>query len=276
MGKPAYLLRNEKMMQALFESEIFTVSQAVQALDQWLALYRASPHPTVEGKRKIDVFESGRGPGVDDAQLRYLMMAREVKRIGRNGVAFMGSDYHHEILYGLREPVMIRYEFTDVTRIHIYRRSGEFLCTAERRESFHPMARLMGDAKDMSSVKAGIKQQRSLKSGTMKIAEKIIASGISKNLLNQIPYALLPASVPFDIERIQGEIEAEAKDKDEGGRMKDEKGKEEKGAEIIVFDCAVDKYHYLSTLKRELTDEEKADLEDLGQCKAVKELKAYG
>ena len=72
------------------------------------------------------------------------MMAHEVKTIHRNGIRFLNTDYYNDALYGLRDRVMIRYSLFDLTKIKVYSVKGEFICTAKRITSTHPMAYHLG------------------------------------------------------------------------------------------------------------------------------------
>ena len=98
------------------------------------------------------------------------MMDTEVKRIGRNGVSFLSADYFDESLYGLRDQVIIKYDFADISHIYIYSKSGEYLCRAKRRDKAHPMAALLGTADSVEELKNKIKEHRSLKKGTTLLA----------------------------------------------------------------------------------------------------------
>lgn len=54
--------------------------------------------PNVEGLTIGEVLEAGKGNGVDVSTLDDLMMIEDIKKIGRNGIRFLKSDYFHESL----------------------------------------------------------------------------------------------------------------------------------------------------------------------------------
>ena len=76
-------------------------------------------------------------------------MAHEVKTIHRNGIRFLNTDYNSDVLYGLKDRVMIRYSLFDLSKIKVYSTRGEYLCTAKRVTGTHPMAYHMGTVKDI-------------------------------------------------------------------------------------------------------------------------------
>jgi putative transposase len=128
--KPASMMRNEKLMQAYYKENVMEIPHVMAALEKWWDFHAWTDHPTLKGQQKGQVFESGRGTGIDQGKLNDLMMDMAIKRLGRNGVSFLGGDYFHEALYGLREQVVIRYDFCDITSIHVYAKNGDYICQA--------------------------------------------------------------------------------------------------------------------------------------------------
>jgi putative transposase len=169
--KPARLLRNEKLHRKIHEQKyggwVPTIDQANLIIAQWVTEYAQRPHGGLKGLRPIDVIEAGRGPGVDEKELHHLMMAREIKTIHRNGISFMGRHYYNDALYGLRDRVLIKYDFEDLTNILVYDHTGaKEICKAAALNLVHPVAKLTGKKEDMAAVKEGIKNKRSLKKQT--------------------------------------------------------------------------------------------------------------
>ncbi len=175
--KPAYMLRNEKFHKALHNEYVPTIEETVQLLDAWLGFHRSQECPHAKGKSIGEVFAEGRGPGVELADLDDLMMDFKITRIDRNGIRFLGQDYYDENLYGLKEQVVIRYSLFNLTYIKVFALSGEFLCVANRVMSVHPLARVLGEAKDVEAVKQGIRQQRRLSQQTVKLAREYTKAG---------------------------------------------------------------------------------------------------
>jgi putative transposase len=175
--KPAWLLRNERFHKDLHAGYIPTISEAIEMIDAWLSWHREQPCPHVEGKTIGQVFDEGRGPGVDIAELDDLMMAMEIKTINRNGITFLGQEYYDDSLYGLRESVIIRYSLFDLSSIKVFSMRGEYLCTASRVPSVHPMAQHLGDAKDMETFKREISKQKRLERRTIQDAKEFLNIG---------------------------------------------------------------------------------------------------
>ena len=126
------------------------------------------PCKNVEEKTIGEVLESGKGNGVEVSELDDLMMVTEIKRIGRNGIRFLKSDYYDESLYGLRIKVVIKYSLFDLSEIKVYDTNGKFICIAKRMETINPLANYTGDAKDIEEFKQRIKQQKRLEQQTVK------------------------------------------------------------------------------------------------------------
>ena len=88
------------------------------------------------------------------------MMVSEIKRIGRNGIRFLKSDYYHECLYGIKTNVVIKYSLFDLSNIKVYSTEGKFLCIATKLKPINPLANYIGDAKDIEDFKQRTKQQK--------------------------------------------------------------------------------------------------------------------
>jgi putative transposase len=68
----------------------------------------------------------------------------------------------------LRESVFIRYSLSDLTKIYVYSKKGEFLCIAKQVEKVHPMANILGTVKDMEQYKQQYKKQQQIKNKLVK------------------------------------------------------------------------------------------------------------
>ncbi|MFI3300456.1 MAG: Mu transposase C-terminal domain-containing protein [Candidatus Gastranaerophilales bacterium] len=167
-NRPAYLKRNEKIHQKYHNDFMPTIEQTIELLHKWLDFHYSQPCPNMKGKAIGEVFFQGRGTGVDIEKLDDLMMATQIKKIGRNGIRFLKSDYFDEILYGLREEVLIKYSLFDLSYIKVYKKDGAFLCVAKRLESLNPLANYIGEAKDVEDLKYRLKQQKKLENQTVK------------------------------------------------------------------------------------------------------------
>lgn len=167
-NQPAYLKRNEKIHKKCHSNYVPTIEQVIKLLNYWLSFHYSMPCKNVEGKTIGEVLEGGKGNGVDVSELDDLMMVTEIKRIGRNGIRFLKSDYYDESLYGLRIKVVIKYSLFDLSEIKVYDTNGKFICIAKRMEAMNPLANYTGDAKDIEEFKQRIKQQKRLEQQTVK------------------------------------------------------------------------------------------------------------
>lgn len=166
--KPAYLKRNEKLACSAHDPWIPNIPEVNDLMHQWREFYIDQPSRGLGGKTPREVFEAGKGPGIDPVELAYLMMPWTIKTIHRNGVNFLGYYWYDEALYGLKDQVIIKYSLSDLSQIYCFYK-GEFLCTLKPRQKAHPMASESGTPKDMEDVKRMIAQKKSLKNQTVKL-----------------------------------------------------------------------------------------------------------
>lgn len=165
--KPAQLKRNEKLHKELFKLNIPTIEQVILVLNAWLQKYHyEQPCPHVEGKTIGEVLESGKGEGVNIETLDDLMMAREIKKIQRNGIKFLKNDYYDPALYGYKKNVIIKYSLFDLSSIKVYKLSGEFICEAKRVDPSDPLANYLGTPKDIEDLKQKMKIKKQLERRT--------------------------------------------------------------------------------------------------------------
>lgn len=176
MDKPAYLNRNEDFHKKVHNDFIPTIEQLSMMLDYYMDYHRSLKYPNVKGKTIGEVFESGKGSGIDLEKLDDLMMSKEIKTINRNGIRFLNADYYNDCLYGLKERVQIKYSLLDLTKIKVYTLNNKFICYADRVIPIHPMATYLGDIKDKEELNQKLKQQKSLEKQTVKNIRKYLKS----------------------------------------------------------------------------------------------------
>lgn len=170
--KPAYMKRNERFHKECHNEFIPTVEQLTQMLDCYMEFHRSLECPNFKGKTIGEVFEDGKGKGINIDELDDLMLHTQVKTINRNGIRFLKADYYNESLYGLRGRVIIRYSLSNLTKIKIFTLKNEFICVAERLAPIHPMAEYLGGIKDQQELKFKIRQQKDLEKQTIKEVKK--------------------------------------------------------------------------------------------------------
>ncbi len=170
-NKPAYMKRNEKLHQVIHQEKanfIPTIEQALSLVREWLKFKHSQPCPNMPSRTIQEVLDLIPKQNICEEKLDDLMMAQEIKHIGRNGIRFLKADYFNDELYGIREKAIIKYNLSDLSYIKVYSVRGEFLCRADRVTATHPLAYQMGDIKDIEDYKHKIKKQNQLRNKTMK------------------------------------------------------------------------------------------------------------
>ncbi|MFP5257989.1 MAG: Mu transposase C-terminal domain-containing protein [Acidobacteriota bacterium] len=196
-AKPARMRRNEKFMQEIEPEALLTMEEASGLFESWLnTFYRVKPHSGLGGKCPGEVFAAGRGPGLDHAAIRCLMMHEEVATIHNNGIKLFGGEYFDEALYGLRDKVFVRFDWHDLRQIWVYRKDGAPLCMAKRQGLVHPMFKLVGgkDAEGYADFKAAIGEHKRLKAGTKNVVRKLAKAGCIAEARDILPVAELAAT----------------------------------------------------------------------------------
>lgn len=113
------------------------------------------------------MFLESRGEGVDIGRLDDLMMVKDIKTVGRNGIRFLKADYFDESLYGFRDKVIVKYSLFDLSQIKVYTTDGKYFCTAARVIPVNPLANYIGEPKDIEELKQRLKQQKMLEKQTV-------------------------------------------------------------------------------------------------------------
>ena len=175
-NKPAYMKRNEKFHVQIHNEYVPTIQEAYKLIEAWLKVKHSQPCPNIKGITIQEALDTIQKENINeselDAKLDDLMMAQEVKNIGRNGIRFLKSDYCDDALYGIRAKVIIKYSLFDLSYIKVYSLKGEYLCKANRVTSTHPLARHFGDIKDIEDYKQKITKQHKLRNKTLKAVKE--------------------------------------------------------------------------------------------------------
>jgi putative transposase len=157
-AKPAHMRRGERVHrrqhEAMTGGAVPTLEQSHLAIGSWLDMYhtRSQAGEYCAGRAPMELFEAGRGPGVDPLELTFLMLADSTRTIGRNGISFNGRHYWHAELAERRHPVTIRYDFQDTSAIYVFDENGEYLCEARPLDKLHPAAWHLGTDEDREKL----------------------------------------------------------------------------------------------------------------------------
>ncbi|BBO73432.1 transposase [Desulfosarcina widdelii] len=186
-NKPPRLMRGEKLHRKVYEKVVagkcLTMEMAHCMVANWMDEYARRPQERskyLKGWAPIDLFEPGRGKGVDPMELTALMWTRKDALVRASRISHMGRYYYHENLYGRHHKVEIYYDIQDPGYIAVYE-DGEFVCIAHEQETTHPAARQLGTEEDNLQLERQI---------AIKRHQYKLASGLSKMLLEK---EVLPA-----------------------------------------------------------------------------------
>jgi putative transposase len=192
-NKPAYMKRNEKLHKQIHEEKgnfVPTMEQAIKLIEEWLKYKHSQPCTNQKGSTIQEVLDSVKKQNIDESQLDDLMMAQEIKSIGRNGIRFLKADYFDEALYGIKGKSIIKYSLFDLSTIKVFTLKGEYICKALRITETHPLATQMGDIKDIEDYKHKIEKQAKLRRKTIKAVKEHFKLEdidlIEKELINNI------------------------------------------------------------------------------------------
>jgi len=175
--KPAHLNRGEKLHRRIndkiIQGFVPTMIDSHRAIAAWFDHYAAreqGPNSHLAGQRPQELFDAGRGPGVDPVALRILMMKKEERKIYGRGVKVFdkGEWYYNPALYGRNHKVYVRYDLQERDSVLIYdQRTDEFICEASRVDKVHPAARILGSEADVSRLENQLEMIGSLKKQTV-------------------------------------------------------------------------------------------------------------
>ena len=188
--KPARLHRNEKLHRRLHEKlgrRPLTLEETYEWLAYWFELYASRPQASthLRGRTPGEVFEEGRGPGVDMERLTLLMLQKEVRTISKDGIRLDGRLFWHEALFNRRHPVFVRYDWQlSPYTVLVYDLEGHRLCEARDRYHYgiaagiHPAARALGTAEQQQDLSDALelkkRQECAAKAGIRQMTETVI------------------------------------------------------------------------------------------------------
>jgi len=189
--KPAWRMRNEKYHQARLKSRGLMMPDLRQVMDMfraYVAWFAQKPAPNGQGETRAEIFNAGRGPGVDQAELdRHFLWSKKV-RPKRTGFTLAGVRYESDSLFGLNQEIIIRFSWGDLGVVHLYDLDGESLGRAYPQEGVHPLAGKLGDEHDQAMVADRNRRYQRLKSGTLRAARMLDGELKEQPGLAALPY----------------------------------------------------------------------------------------
>jgi len=184
-SKPAHLNRGEKLHRSINDKIsggfVPTLIDSHRAIAAWFDVYAArpqGPNSHLAGICPQELFDAGRGPGVDPLALRVLMMKKEERKIYGRGVKVYdkGEWYYHPAMYGRNHKVFVRYDMQEQDSVLIYdQRTDEFICEASRVAKVHPAARILGSEADIALLEKQLEMIGGLRKQTVSHAKAMAA-----------------------------------------------------------------------------------------------------
>ncbi|MBW2606106.1 MAG: transposase [Deltaproteobacteria bacterium] len=178
-NKPPRMMRGEKLHRRLYNKvagdSCLTMEQAHRAIAAWFDQYAQRPQRGhLKGRAPVDLFLEEKGPGVDKAELTYLMMTRTSRAIRQNGINLQGVNYYNPALYGRKHMATIKYDLQDMSAIYVFDQHNEFICEATPIEKTHPAANILGTKEDQERLKKHIELKKHQEKEAGSIAREIL------------------------------------------------------------------------------------------------------
>jgi putative transposase len=148
--KPATLMRNEKWARKVFEGTPPTVEETMVMIGFYIRhVYGETPQGGLQGRTPFAVYSATVVPEarrVDPANLNFMMLTAERKRVRSEGIRLNHCLYWHDSLVDhIGKPVVIRFDYADARWILVYSQQDRFICQAELRRAQHPFIKLDPD-----------------------------------------------------------------------------------------------------------------------------------
>jgi putative transposase len=168
--KPAYLLPNEPLAKASHDNWIPTVSELNQIIYQWVDDCSNEPLPKRQGLTSKQIFEEGKGPGIDPKQLFFLMMDVKPAFVRRGRFRFAGIDWESPCLYRYGGKILIRYCLSDFSQIYVFDTKDNYMGTATQCDKANAI-------KDRQAAKRIMAIRRQIKREEKKEADRLLNGG---------------------------------------------------------------------------------------------------
>jgi len=222
--KPPRLNRGEKLHRKVHEKAFggrcLTMAEAHMLIAAWFDEYAKRPQRGhLDGACPADVFTAGMGQGVDRAELDFLMMSMDVKRVHRNGITFQGDNYYHPALYGRKEGVVVRYDLQDLSALYLFEKDGTPIGVAEPVRKVHPAAAHLGDSADKQMLIEHIEARKSREKDASTMAREFLRDEVlpehqrmlaRNGVAGAVPTMQLPPPstkvISFDVEKVARDV----------------------------------------------------------------------
>jgi hypothetical protein len=127
-----------------------------------------------KGKKKINVFNAGKGQGVNELHLSYLMMIKRRIKATKNGIKINGIRYFHPHFYKQQKYFLVRYDLVFNEAIYVFDvETGEFLFVAKKVEGCDPIGLIFGDEETARPILEQIRLKKNLVKTTVNTLREI-------------------------------------------------------------------------------------------------------
>lgn len=202
-NKPASTKRNEKFHKNLQGNFVPTIEETKMIIDEWLnKVYRQRRALNAPDKTIEQYVAEGKGDGVDIDKLDDLMLVSKERNIHKGAIRMFNTWYYSPKLVGLNQQVIAKYDMFDLSYVKIFSLKGKYICRAERQESIHPYAELLGTPKDIADFKQKLKATEMIKKERINTIKTAL-----KGLYQKNGYDLMQVSNARQIEEKQALIE---------------------------------------------------------------------
>jgi len=189
-GKPAMMLRNEKLHRRLFDNTAITIETLQANLQAFIEEYASQPHQDgqYKGLTPAEIFMHSvnkiKNEGkyterlISKRELIYLMMSDETRQIGKNGIRFRGQYYWNEEMPRIiGNKVEIKYDLWEDNEIYVFEKGKMLFIANKDSHKYHPAARLLGDEEDIKILTEALKQKERIKREVINEFKEIIKLG---------------------------------------------------------------------------------------------------
>ncbi|MDD3535192.1 MAG: Mu transposase C-terminal domain-containing protein [Candidatus Cloacimonetes bacterium] len=191
--KPAQYSRNEKWAKKMQSGKPLLLEEALDMVYYYFRhVYGMRPHPGLNGQKPYEVFAARAidpQRTISPEKLNFMMLKAERKKLRSEGIWLNKCRYWHEnFVKHIGQPVIIRYDYSDLRWILVYDLTGRFIAQAPMREAQHgfiaiemdnPIAR-QSLVQELSETRRLRKQIEKNTAQTMKRAQRNVAAVIKK------------------------------------------------------------------------------------------------
>ena len=195
--KPAWRMRNEKFHQKRHSRQEFipTLVEAALMFAAYVDWFGQQPNPDEKSLTGWDIFDAGRGSGVDMAEIdREFLWTEEVSPHCCN-FKLGGIEYTSDILKDMNTKVIAKYCWADRSVVFLYDQQGRSLGEAKPIVKIHPLASRFGTDHDRAMVADANRRRNSLKKSTMEKARALDRELAGAPGFAALPYTYRPERV---------------------------------------------------------------------------------